>query len=181
MAAFIIHVAALNQKRNDVAKCSKGHSALLLYKSMNLQETSPQKSSHIFRFILFAATLGAMTFFGVQLMKKLQNTPERVVQTFVQNLEIGEVEPAYARLSTELKTGREAYWKSFLSQSKPAEGAALVSQEFVKDNFNTYPDASEPQRFVYKFRLEGKEYVLKILTFKVQNTWVIGELIGSYK
>lgn len=132
--------------------------------------------------IVVVAVLALGTYFGVLAYKSLRNTPERVTQTFIHDLEAGNTDRAYERLSTDLKKGREQYWKDFIAQFKAQEGeATLSSQEYVDDTFNTYPTDSEPQRFIYKLRLQGKDYVLQIVTYKVQDVWIIGELLGSYK
>ncbi|MET1033559.1 MAG: hypothetical protein ABWX94_03595 [Candidatus Saccharimonadales bacterium] len=135
-----------------------------------------------FFWIVIVAVLAAGTYFSVHAYKTLRNTPERITQTFVQDLEAGNTDRAYERLSADLKKGREQYWKDFIAQFKAHEGeATLASQEYVDDTFNTYPTDSEPQRFVYKLRMQGKDYVLQIVTYKIQNVWIIGELLGSYK
>jgi hypothetical protein len=123
-----------------------------------------------------------LTYLGVLFYQNIQNTPERVVQRFVQEIQKGEVDPAYQRLSTDLKNGRGQYWRDYLAQFKTAAGEAiLVSQELVKDDFNTYPTSSEPQRFVYKFSRQGGDYQLHIVVYKLKNAWVISELAGGYK
>ena len=128
--------------------------------------------------LIIVLAIGA--YFGVLFYKNLQNTPENMTQQFVRNLQQGKTELAYERLTTDLKQGREAYWKNYLAQFKEAEGeATLVSQEFVKDTFSTYPTDSEPQRFVYKFQLQGREYQLSIVTYKLQNVWVVDALSGG--
>lgn len=138
-------------------------------------------NNKVFFFVLLAI-LGAGTYFGVTLYKSLRNTPGRVTQTFMQDLAAGNTDRAYERLSIDLKKGREQYWREYLGQFKVAEGEPrLASQEYVDDAFNTYPTDSEPQRFVYTFRLQGRDYVLNIIVFKVQDVWVVGELLGSYK
>jgi len=148
--------------------------------TMKPQEV-PRSSGGILRFATLIVAAVAV-YFGVLMYRQLQNTPENTVQRFVQNLQAGEVDAAYRRLGTELKNGREQYWKDYLAQFKTAEGeAALQSQEFVKDTFSTYPTDAEPQRFVYKFRLQGRDYHLSIVTYKLQNVWVIGGLNGGYK
>lgn len=132
--------------------------------------------------IVAVAVLAFGTYFGVHAYKSLRNTPERVAQTFIQDLEVGNADRAYERLSADLKRDREQYWKDFIAQFKAHEGeATLSSQEYVDDTFNAYPTDSEPQRFVYKLRLQGKDYMLQIITYKVQNVWIIGDLRGSYK
>ncbi len=138
-------------------------------------------SKKLFSFVLLVV-LGVGVYFGVTLYKSLRNTPERTTQTFVQDLQAGNIDWAYDRLSTNLKQGREQYWKDFLGQFKANEGeATLVSHEYVDDSFNTYPTDGEPQRFVYKFRLQGRDYLLNCIVFKAQGAWAVGELLGSYK
>lgn len=133
-------------------------------------------------FVILLVLLGSGTYFGVAFYKTLRNTPERVTQTFIRDIEIGNTEGAYERLAADLKKGREQYWKDYLLQFKVGEGeATLASQEYVEDTFNAYPANSEPQRFVYTFRLQSREYVLNIVTFKIKDVWIIGELSGSYK
>lgn len=149
---------------------------------MRPQETSPHSAWPKLGSILFLALIAVLTYLGVLFYRNIQNTPERVVQHFVQEIQKGEVDPAYQRLSTDLKNGREQYWKNYLDQFKKAEGeAVLVSQELVKDDFNTYPASSEPQRFVYKFSLPGGDYQLHIVIYKLKNVWVISGLTGGYK
>lgn len=131
-------------------------------------------------FVVFLPLIAVIAFGGVQLYKTLRNTPERIVQNFVHDLEAGRTDEAYARLSASLTKGREQYWKNYLAGFKSQEGEArLVSQEFVEDTFRTYPSDGDPQRFVYSFQLQNREYLLSIVTFKVKDTWVIAEAHGS--
>jgi hypothetical protein len=128
--------------------------------------------------IFGSLVLAVLVFFGVQLHEKSQNTADHVTQSFVQDLEAGQTNLAYARLTASLKQNREQYCREFLDHFK-GHAATLVTQERVDDTLNAYPKDSDPQRFVYKFQQQDASYSLSIVTYKVQDVWVIGELLSN--
>lgn len=122
----------------------------------------------------------AGVFVGTRAYLESQNTAQRVVQTFVQNLESGNVEAAYERLAPERKAEGEAHWRTRMAQLKIKEGQSkLQSQTTLKDTFNAYPKDSELQRFVYTVRQGDTNNQLHIVIYKLQNTWVIGDFSVS--
>lgn len=108
-----------------------------------------------------------------------QNTAEHAAQSFTRNLDEGETAAAYKQLSPELTHGREAYWQDFLRQFKGQGAPQLTDKIALKNTFNTYPEHSEPQRFTYNLKLNGKNYQLVLILLKVNKNWQVSELSGD--
>lgn len=108
-----------------------------------------------------------------------QNTAERAVQNFIQNLSKGETAITYQQLAPALTHGRETYWQDFLKQFKGQGMPQLTNKTALKNTFNTYAEHSEPQQFTYDTKLNGKNYQLVITLLKVNKQWQVGELYGD--
>jgi len=125
--------------------------------------------------------IAALGLSGFMWYKAVTNTPDRAADRFARQLAKGEVEGAYQQLTPALAKGREQYWKDYLAQFKNEQAQPrLVSQDAVRDDFNTYTDANDPQRFIYELQVQHKTYRMTIIVINQDKTWSIDELHGGY-
>lgn len=132
------------------------------------------------KFVLCAA-VGVVLGLAWTWYASVRNTPERVAAHFTEQLVKGETDTAYRRLTAELTKGREQYWKDYLAQFKNSQSRPqLVTQDRITDDFNTYSEANDPRRFIYKLKVADKTYQMTIIFIKQGKNWNVDELYGDY-
>lgn len=108
----------------------------------------------------------------------IHNRPEAVMRRFTTDLaQAGDTEKTYNLLSPALTKDRESYWHAHLAQFKGADvPPTLLSQEPIKDTFNTYTEQEDPHRFVYAVNMKNERYRLTVITIKHGLVWQVDEL-----
>lgn len=132
--------------------------------------------------VVVVVALSVAAYFGLSLYRTNMNTPERVMERFANDLTREDSDLTYERLSDVLKKqSTPGEWREQTAPFRGTAAPALVSHEDVSDTFNTYPDAADPKRFVYKYRINGKDYMLTAILYKQGNSWLIDEFHGDYR
>jgi hypothetical protein len=131
--------------------------------------------------VVLALTVAA--YFGLRWYSIATNTPERVMQAFMTDLVDGKTDKTYERLSSGMQIAiSSSQWQDQVGLfHKSSPEPKLITQESVKDTFNTYPVDSDPQRFIYSFSIDGRDYLATVILYKHDGTWLVDEFQGEYK
>lgn len=133
-------------------------------------------------FVVVAFMLFGMMYAIASVRASMRNTPERVAETVIADLAGGKTDLVLNRIVADTRKDRDAYWQAYLKANKPPQAGAAeqVSADRIVDNFHVYPPESDPHRFVYKYSVDGKEYRLTLVLFKLQGQWIIDDVFGTY-
>jgi hypothetical protein len=133
-------------------------------------------------FVVAACMLFGLMYAVASVRASMRNTPERVAETIVKDLAASKSDLILNRMTAESRKDRDAYWQSYLKANKPAQAGAAeqISADRIVDTFHAYPPESDPHSFIYKYAVDGKEYRLTLILFKLQGQWVIDDLFGDY-
>lgn len=131
--------------------------------------------------VVVVLVLTAAAYFGMAWYRTATNTPENVIASFTRDITDPE-KPTYERLSSDLKKQyTESAWQQYTATFKGAAEPVQLSREQVEDTLNTYPDDSAPQRFVYKYRIQDRDYLASIIILKQGDMWLVDHIQGDYK
>jgi hypothetical protein len=134
--------------------------------------------------VVVTAFVSAAAYFGWSRYQSAMNTHERVMEAFATSLAQDQdgSSKSYQRLSERLKQQYTPdQWRNKTALFHGSSAPQLESHETVADTFNVYPADSDPQRYVYKYRIKGKDYALSAVLYKQGNSWLIDEFQGDYK
>ncbi|HEX9153780.1 MAG TPA: hypothetical protein VF809_03090 [Candidatus Saccharimonadales bacterium] len=133
--------------------------------------------------VVVVLALTVTAYFGLRQYRITTNTPERVMQAFVTDLVDGKTGKTYEHLSSDMRAAvSPAQWQGQVGLfRKSSPEPKLITQESVRDTFNTYPVDSDPQRFVYSFSIDGRDYLATVILYKHNGTWLVDEFQGEYK
>lgn len=136
------------------------------------------------KLIVFAVSMFALfglLYLGATVHAHTQNTAERVAASILKDFAGGKTEPILNRLTVDARKDRDVYWQQYLKTYKPLQDAAAqISADRIVDTFHAYPTDGDPHRYLYKYTVDGKEYRLTLVLFKLQGQWVIDDLFGTY-
>jgi hypothetical protein len=130
--------------------------------------------------ILLAIVLAAG--FGVSVYRAAHRTPESAVSAFIRDLAKQDTTATYDSFTRNFKKERsEQAWRQYVRSLKIDVDPIFAKKTDIVDRFNTYPAGSDPQRFVYDFKVKNRDYQLVAVILKQDGSWKIDDLQGSYK
>lgn len=136
--------------------------------------------------IVVVVAVGLAAYLGMTKWYDSHSTVEYAMADFTRGLSRADGEATYAALSDAYRRdlSRAEWDTSVLQTFKPRTSERepeLVRQEAINDQFNAYPADGDPQRFVYNFRLQERDYQATIIAYKQGSSWKIDEFQGEYK